>query len=215
MKREGVWLLLALLVSCFIRVVPVHASADAIWSQAMGLAAAGHETEAVAQLRGALSMMPESTGNVWYERMRVATMLLNMRRQQALTISLPDDGVSEWIEIRLVKEYMQQHPGPESRATALITLLATFVPGGGHAWQGRWRDAGVAFMLVLPMLVLTLWAARRKMGPVTLFFALMTLWLWSGTIFSATSLAERGGAEAYLLWWQGVWQASALPGHPW
>jgi len=53
------------------------------------------------------------------------------------------------------------------------------------------------------------------MGPVTVFFVLTTLWLWSGSVFSAVSLAERGSFEAYVLWWQGLWQASGLPGRPW
>ena len=70
-------------------------------------------------------------------------------------------------------------------------------------------------MLVWPMLLLTLWAARRHMGPVTVFFALITVWLWSGTVFSSMSLAERASFEAYTLWWQGLWQASGLQGQPW
>ena len=94
-------------------------------------------------------------------------------------------------------------------------LLATIFPGAGHAWQERWNDAVVAAIMVWPMLILTLWAAYRRMGPVTIFFAMITAWLWSGTVFSAISLAERGDVEAYLVWWQGLWQASALPGRPW
>ena len=94
-------------------------------------------------------------------------------------------------------------------------ILATIFPGAGHAWQGRWQDAWVAAIMVWPMLILTLWAASRRMGPVTIFFAMITAWLWSGTVFSSISLAERGGMESYLLWWQGVWQASGLPGRPW
>ncbi|TLS67309.1 hypothetical protein FE236_10520 [Mariprofundus erugo] len=215
MMRSTCWLVLALVLACLIRVVPVYASAATVWQQAMEQAAAGHDAEAIARLSGALSMMSASADDLWYERMQVAVMLLKHRRQQLVTMSLADTVSPQWIEVRLMQQYMQLHPLPEKEHTGMITLLATLVPGAGHAWLGRWHDAGVAFMLVVPMLVLTLWAGRRKMGPVTLFFTLITLWLWSGTIFSAISLAERGGAEAYLLWWQGIWQASALPGRPW
>jgi len=61
----------------------------------------------------------------------------------------------------------------------------------------------------------TFWADRRDMGPVTVFFAMITAWLWSGMVFSATSLAERGGYELYYAWWQQLWQASGLPSKPW
>ena len=53
------------------------------------------------------------------------------------------------------------------------------------------------------------------MGPVTAFFALVTAWLWSGSVFSAIALAERGGMEAYLDWWRELWRFAAIPGRPW
>jgi hypothetical protein len=115
----------------------------------------------------------------------------------------------------LMSNWLKQHPIPAVEDSIMPGLLAAIIPGSGHAWLGRWGDAGVAAMLVWPLLILTFWAARRDMGPVTVFFALITAWLWSGTVFSATSLAERGDYELYYAWWQQMWQASGLPSKPW
>jgi len=192
------------------------ATPASVWQQAVGMAASGDVREAMAHLAGALSMMPESPHDLWRERMHIAVILLDMRQHLAVSAAAleqaPADG---WTETQLIHGYLQGHPAPEQISPLIPGLLATLLPGSGHAWQGRWRDAGVAAMLVIPMLLLTLWAARRHMGPVTVFFALITVWLWSGSVFSAISLAERGTAEAYMLWWQGLWQAAALPGRPW
>ncbi len=194
---------------------PAHASPAQVWQQAMQMAAAGHGEAAIAHLSGAASMIP-NRHDLWRERMLVAAALLDMREKQRAQVDFPEaPEFSGWAEVRLVRRYLAGHPPPVTQAPYVAGMAAALFPGAGHAWQGRWRDAGVAALLVWPMLVLTLWAARRRMGPVTVFFALITVWLWSGTVFSAVSLAERGNVEAYLYWWQGLWQASGLPGRPW
>jgi len=198
-------------------IAAVQASPAAVWQQAMNMAATGDIHAATAHLAGALSMMPEATDTLWYQRMQLALLLLEMRAHQRVAapemlLRKPADG---WTETQLIRHYLDGHTGPATISPTLPGLLGAIFPGAGHAWLGRWHDAGVCAMLVVPMLLLTVWAARRRMGPVTLFFALITLWLWSGTVFSAVSLAERGTSEAYMLWWQGLWQAAALPGRPW
>lgn len=183
-----------------------HADASDAYHRAMALATQGRDVEAVAMLAGAVETAPE----VWVERMRVAASLLAMRSGQGVVLP-PADGMNA----ALISAYGQAHAAPPSADSRVAGMLAAIFPGAGHAWLNRWHDAGSAALLVWPMLLLTLWAWRRCMGPLTVFFALITLWLWSGSVFSAVSLAERGSFEAYALWWQGLWQASGLPGRPW
>jgi len=187
----------------------------AVWQQTMQMAAAGRLAEAVAHVRGAEAVMQNADQQLWRQRMQLAAALLQLRQQQSVDITaLPtDSGLT--VQLGLMQRYMQQYPAPVVNSALMPGLLATLLPGAGHAWQGRWRDALVAAMMVVPFLLLTLWAAHRRMGPVTLFFAMICIWLWSGNVFSALSLAERASAESYLLWWQGLWQAAALPGQPW
>jgi len=201
-------LFLLLGLSC----VPMHANAaptstisDA-YRQAVSLAAQGRDGQAAAMLSG----IAAASSGVWQERAQAAATLIEMRRKQDSS-QLEIDSLNGV----LLAKYQQQHPAPVAENTRWIGILATLFPGAGHAWLGRWHDAGIAALLVWPMLLLTFSAAKRKMGPVTVFFGLLTLWLWSGSVFSAISLAERGGFEAYAVWWQGLWQASGLPGRPW
>jgi len=184
-------------------------SAARVYQQSMVLAAQGNISESIIALQAASSVL--SKEDIWQQRMIAASVLLAARKAQ----------VSQWNTIednhylQLATAYAQAHPQPEAVRVWPAALLASIFPGAGHAWLGRWHDAGVAALFVWPLLLLTWWAARRKMGPVTVFFALLTAWLWSGTIFSAISLAERGSLEMYVQWWQGVWQAAALPHRPW
>jgi len=200
-----------LLFICFALLLPVavEAASQQAYEQAIVMAAAGHEREAIARLQGAAAVLP--SGDVWQERMALAAELIDMRRQQGFEFAKP----GQFAHARLAVFYLREHARPEIRNSWLSGVLASVFPGAGHAWQGRWRDALVAVVMVWPMLILTLWAAYRSMGPVTVFFAMITAWLWSGTVFSAISLAERGDMESYLVWWQGLWQASGLPGRPW
>ncbi len=182
------------------------------WNQAMQDAAAGRIEQAISRLSGAEQVLP--AGDLWRDRMHLGRELLRMRSQGRTDLGRLGIDANP-VQLRLMQRYVQEHRPPESGSTLWPGLLAAVLPGAGHAWQHRWRDAAVAAALVWPMLMLTLWAARRRMGPVTVFFAMITVWLWSGTVFSAVSLAERGDFEAYLGWWQGLWQAAALPGRPW
>lgn len=185
------------------------ASPGQAYGAAIDMAARGRTAEAIAMMQGAAATLPAA--DPWRQRLEAARRLLAMRRTHAVAASAPGDN--GWM--LLADRFMRAHPEPAATPVWPVGLLATILPGAGHARLGRWRDAATAALLVWPMLLLTVWAARRRMGPVTVFFAMITLWLWSGTVFSAVSLAERGGAEAYMAWWQHLWLASGLPGRPW
>jgi len=179
-----------------------------VYQAAMQMAAQHQYGKAIVALQAASAMLPASA--VWQQRMLAAADLLQMQQgQQPSLVALNNDY------IRLAAAYITAHPPAEAAPVWPTAVLATVLPGAGHAWLGRWHDALVAALFVWPLLLLTLWARRRRMGPVTVFFAGLTLWLWSGTVFSAISLAERGSMALYALWWQQLWQASALPGTPW
>lgn len=203
---------LSMVILAVLLCIPAQAEAasEQTYQQSLNLAATGHEAEAIAALFAAASVLADY--NIWKSRMQAAAILLDMKRGQQA--SLPAQEKYE-DNLALAAGYAREHQPPAAESSRLAVMLAALFPGAGHAWQGRWRDAMAAAMLVWPLLILTLWAARRKMGPVTVFFALITVWIWSGTVFSAMSLVERTSQAAYMLWWQGLWQASALPGQPW
>jgi len=189
----------------------VKASTDSerVYKQSLLLASQGRLSDAVIALQAASAVL--MTEDIWRERMLAASVLLTMQKQQATQGA----SVGRNNYLKLADVYRQMNLQPQPIQVWPVALFASIFPGAGHAWLGRWHDAGVAALFVWPLLLLTLWAARRKMGPVTVFFALLTLWLWSGTVFSAISLAERGSFEMYMQWWQQLWLASALPGKPW
>jgi len=180
-----------------------------VYQVSMDLAAHGKLSQSITALQAAAAVLPKT--DIWRERMLAAASLLAMQKKQNL--KLVNMEASHYA--KLAEAYIKRHAKPEYSPTWPAALLASIMPGAGHAWLGRWADAFTAALFVWPFLILTLWAARRKMGPVTVFFALLTLWLWSGTVFSSVSLAERGSFEIYMQWWQGLWQATALPRQPW
>jgi hypothetical protein len=188
----------------------IEANPAQVYQQSLQMAANGQEAEAIAALQGSASVLPDQ--HIWKTRMLAAATLLEVKRQRQDQVPAQTGGIAN---LALASGYAKANPPPEAEASWPVVLLAVVLPGAGHAWQGRWHDARAAAMLAWPMLLLTLWAARRRMGPVTVFFAMITVWLWSGTVFSSISLAERSTYEAYSLWWQGYWQASGLPGRPW
>jgi len=187
----------------------LEAKPDDLYYEAIRLAAQGKDVAAIERLRGGVAVVARS--DPWRARMSAAAALLDMRNRQAASPIISDAEM----HAVLIETYLRKRQPPRMERVWPIGLMATVLPGSGHAWLGRWHDASIAALMVWPMLFLTLWAARRRMGPVTLFFSMITLWLWSGTIFSAVSLAERGGSEAYMIWWQGLWNASGLLGRPW
>ncbi len=203
--------LLCAILAC--SVTQAGAAPRDVYLQAVQLAARGHDREAAAMLTGVADSLRGQ--DVWRERMRMAVALLRMRGEDALRPVWPPGSTSNTLQSGLAEQYIRDHPSPATVRVWIPGLLAALFPGAGHAWLKRWHDAAVAAMLVWPMLLLTFWAWKRRMGPVTVFFSLLTLWLWSGTVFSAVSLAERGSMETYMAWWQGLWQFTGLPGHPW
>ena len=196
--------------------IPILSSAspEQAWDEAMMLAQQGKDGRAIALMQGAT--LQESTNSIWAQRFSIAMRLLELRseaKHHSKYMGVQLSGQNQY-EI-LMSNWLATHPAPEPADSAIPSILASIIPGSGHAWMGRWGDAGVAAMLVWPLLILTFWAARREMGPVTVFFAIITAWLWSGTVFSATSLAERGDFELYYAWWQEMWIAAGLPSRPW
>jgi hypothetical protein len=202
----------ACLLAAWMLSLPNTAAADSrqAYGQAMHLASENRLQQAIGTLDGAAAVLPAS--DPWAARIFAARTLLAMRRTQT---ALPELQTRANLEMDLARRFVSDHPLPAKRRVWPVVLLAAVFPGAGHAWLGRWHDALVSALLVWPMLLLTVWAAFRRMGPVTVFFALITVWLWSGTVFSALSLAERGNAETYMAWWQQLWQFSGLPGLPW
>jgi len=196
---------------CFFYTQPLQAAeqAEHVYQISMNLAAQGKLSQSITALHAAAAVLPEA--DIWRERMLAAASLLAMQKIQGLQQTTTEENNYS----RLAEAYIKAHAKPKYRSVWPAALLATIMPGSGHAWLGRWGDALTAALFVWPLLILTLWAAWRKMGPVTVFFALLTLWFWSGSVFSAISLAERGSFAAYMQWWQALWQASALPGQPW
>ncbi|MCF6208359.1 MAG: hypothetical protein L3J61_03075 [Ghiorsea sp.] len=194
--------------------ITANAAPEQVWQKSMQLAQQGQDRQAIALLEGAILQSGQPT--VWTQRFDIAKRLLTLRRDakinSAYNTLMPNNRNQHDM---LMQNWLQTHPIPAVEESIMPGLLAAIIPGSGHAWLGRWGDAGVAAMLVWPLLILTFWAARRDMGPVTVFFALITAWLWSGTVFSATSLAERGDFEMYYAWWQEAWVASGLPSNPW
>ncbi len=180
-----------------------------IYIGALSLAAKGNDEAAIHRLQKAADQLPKA--DPWRTRINVAVAILEMRQQKTRFPKLKEAGIHQV----LIDDYLKHSPAPSTINTWVTGLMATIIPGAGHAWLDRWHDAGVAALMVWPMLFLTLWAARRRMGPVTVFFSLITIWLWSGTIFSAVSLAERENSEMYMAWWQNLWLASGLQGRPW
>jgi len=185
------------------------AKAAQVYHQSLVLAAQGKTQQAVVALQAASRVLAKQ--DVWQARMQAAAALLQMQKTQSKAI--PKTERNDYLA--MASAYVRGHQKPEATAIWPAAVLATLLPGAGHAWLGRWHDTLMAACFVWPFLCLTFWAGKRKMGPVTVFFALLTVWLWSGTVFSAISLAERGSFELYLQWWQGVWQAAALPGRAW
>lgn len=206
MKR---WCVLVLVLG-MLSWLPAYASPAQAYRQALSLAQQGKDAQAVALLTGASMTMSEQDG-IWRSRIVTAKALLQMRMQRATNFHVMTPG----IEANLVERFLASHPAPKPASPWMAGVVATILPGAGHAYLGRWRDAWTAACLVWPMFALTLWAMKRRMGPVTVFFAILTTWLWSGTVFSAVSLSERGMLTEYMRWWQGVWEASGLPGRPW
>jgi len=202
------WLMLFLLVVQSIPALAMQPS-RLVYQQSIHMASQGQLSQAIIALQAASAVLPK--GDVWRDRMLVAAILLQMREQQSAQLQARESNDY----ITLANRYIEKHPKPQVDTIWPVALLASIFPGAGHAWLGRWHDAIVAAALVWPLLILTLWAARRKMGPVTVFFALLTIWLWSGTVFSAISLAERGSLEVYMQWWQPLWLASGLPSQVW
>ena len=201
----------SLLVLALLAHLPAsYADSAFAYRHAVDLAAQGNDRGALTSWQALADALPVQ--NIWHQRTFAAGQLIAMRMAHQPLFPV-QSGPNQYLA--LASAHAAAHPLLLNATRWPATALAVIVPGAGHAWQGRWKDAGMAIMMVFPMLILTVWAARRRMGPVTVFFALITLWLWSGTVFSSISLAERGNAEAYMAWWQGVWQASGLPGRPW
>ncbi|MDQ7005105.1 MAG: hypothetical protein Q9N67_09410 [Ghiorsea sp.] len=161
--------ILGLLLLCLPMLV--NAAPEEVWQESMQLAKIGQDRQAIAVLNGAILQSRQST--VWTQRFDIAKRLLMLRlhakSNSSYNILIPK---SDNQYDMLMKGWLESHPIPQVEASFMPGLLAAILPGTGHAWLGRWGDAGVAAMLVWPLLILTFWAARRDMGPVTVFFCI-------------------------------------------
>ncbi len=187
---------------------PALADEEAAYARLIATAAQGKIQEALA---ACAVVQAQGVHGIWGRRLQAACALLAMRAARSTRLpsapSLP--------ELVLARTWQNAHPPPAPAHPWRIGLASALVPGLGHLLLGRKQDALVAALFVWPMFGLTVWAWRRRMGPVVVFFAWITLWLWSGVVFSSVSLAERTSVEDYARWWAGLWQASGLPGRPW
>ncbi|OIO74695.1 MAG: hypothetical protein AUJ57_01775 [Zetaproteobacteria bacterium CG1_02_53_45] len=165
LKNCGLAMLLVLI--CYLPgyVPACFAGPAEAYRQALALAAQGQDRAAAASLTVLVEAMPEQ--QVWGERMQAAHVLIAMRAERQSLLPARSEPNPHLL---LASAYAADHTLLPEAGTWPAAALATLMPGAGHAWQGRWRDAGTAALMVWPMLILTLWAARRRMGPVTVFF---------------------------------------------
>lgn len=198
------------LVAACLYAAPVQAEPSEGYYAGIALAAQGQDKQAVQYLRQQMALVP--LDDPWRQRIQAAAGLIEARGERKGSVNLEATPIQQ----SLAASYIRVKPAPGGEPSIWpVGLMSLMLPAAGHAWMGRWRDAAVAAGMVWPMIGLTLWAARRRMGPVTVFFAVIAVWLWSGVIFSSLSLAEREAGLAYVQWWQGLWSATGLPGRPW
>lgn len=79
----------------------------------------------------------------------------------------------------------------EERDPHMAAALAALLPGLGHAYLGRWEDAGLVFLVNGAFLAATLEAIDKKSLPLAGGMALAELLWYSGNIFSALSNAHK------------------------
>jgi len=182
-----------------------------VYHASIEMAAKGELNNAILSLQAASAVLPE--GDIWRERMVGALALLQMRKNQEVTTGWFPRNMYAMLSFGYIRD--NPIPANAKSASAWITgLLAAVFPGAGHAWLGRWHDAGVAAFMVWPLFLLTLWSIKRG-SPCSIGLVIVSLWLWSGTIFSAVSLTHRINTDVYMQWWKLIWKASALLGQPW
>jgi tetratricopeptide (TPR) repeat protein len=75
-------------------------------------------------------------------------------------------------------------------------LLAAVLPGAGHAYLGRWRDAGLAFSMNAAFTAATLEAIQKDNPALAGTLALAELIWYSGNIFSAVGSAHKHNRQA-------------------
>mgnify|MGYP001118828591 CR=1 FL=1 len=79
----------------------------------------------------------------------------------------------------------------EERDPHVAGILAAMLPGLGHAYLGRWEDAGLVFMVNGAFLAGTLEAIERRNRALAAGMAFAELLWYSGNIFSAVSNAHK------------------------
>jgi len=117
---------------------------------------------------------------------------------------LPAGAGEQLAELR---DFMHQQGNGKLRAWFAGGL--SVVPGLGHLSLGDWRTALTALLINGLFLWALVYALHQRHWPYAAVFGLVVAILWSGTIFSAHSLALREAREARLL---ALAQASEL--HP-
>lgn len=97
---------------------------------------------------------------------------------------------------------------PKSKALAFTATGASIVPGLGHAYLKDFRTAALAFVFNALFLWATFYAFKQRHWPYVVVFGLVASLLYTGTIFSAKSLAYREAKEqreTLFHQWQDLW----------
>lgn len=109
---------------------------------------------------------------------------------QALERVSPQSGLFGKASHR-AKLIRSQTPFPE-KSPWLAGLLAALLPGAGHLYTGRWRDAGLTFSVNAAFIAATTEAIYKDDKALAGGLAMLELLWYSGNIFSAV-----GGAHKY------------------
>ncbi len=104
---------------------------------------------------------------------------------------------TENASVTTLRNFVQQQGDGKLRAT--ISGFASLIPGLGHLLLQDWRTALTAFLINGLFIWALAYAWQQRHWPYAAVFGLVVAILWSGTMFSAYSLALREAREARLI----------------
>jgi hypothetical protein len=87
--------------------------------------------------------------------------------------------------------WIREHSPPSEKSPWMAGVLAAILPGAGHAYTDRWRDAGLVFSVNSAFTAATLEAIRKENHALAGGMALAELLWYSGNIFSAVGSAHK------------------------
>ncbi len=147
----------------------------------------GKTSEAQKELDEFLELCPdtETRGRLRALGARIALEGGKWEEAASRLSSLEREG--EWAEI---SRELRRASGQE-RDPHVAGLLAALLPGLGHAYLGRWEDAGLVFMVNGAFLAATLEAIEKRNRALAAGMAFAELIWYSGNVFSAVSNAHK------------------------